>query len=150
MNDEDNFTRFRIHIHDDLMDQRSHDAFSQRLAPTLRVLIDAPFDLVDALQGLIPAPLQFVGHQPIFGIRRIVLLLRPLRRVARRFQVALPRVQHFVPLTRSSFARDHCGVDGGGLHNAQDFSLAIVASTNNPPNEMQRGSPLSSALRWQA
>ncbi len=58
----------------------------------LDVLIETRLDLVDTLQGLIPAPLQFVGHQPILGIRRVVLLLRPLRRIARRFQVSRPRL----------------------------------------------------------
>ena len=42
----------------------------------LEVLIDSPFDLVDALQGLVPAPLQFVGHQTGFRVGRIVLLVR--------------------------------------------------------------------------
>ena len=55
--------------------------------------------------GLIPAPLQFIGDQTILRVGRIVLLLRPLRRVARRFQVSLPRGQHLVLLTRDSFAR---------------------------------------------
>ena len=58
------------------------------------------FDLVDTLQGLIPAPLQFVRHQAILRIGRIVLLLRPLRRIARRLQVARPRLQDVVLLTR--------------------------------------------------
>ena len=51
----------------------------------LAVLIDAPLDLVDTLQGVIPAPFQFISDQAILRIRRVVLLLRPLRRIPCRF-----------------------------------------------------------------
>ncbi|PYQ92614.1 MAG: hypothetical protein DMG02_00700 [Acidobacteria bacterium] len=49
------------------------------------------------------------------------MLLRSLRRVARRFQIALPRVQHFILSTRRVFARHDCRIDGSWLHDAQNF-----------------------------
>ena len=60
------------------------------------------FDLLDPLQGLIPATLQFVGYQTVLRIRGIVLLLGTLRRIAGRFQLSSPGVQDVVLLAVSS------------------------------------------------
>ena len=49
------------------------------------LLIDAPLQLLDALQGLIPAPLQFACHQPIVGVAGIVLFPSPVGGIARSF-----------------------------------------------------------------
>ena len=116
------------------------------LTLTLDVVIDAGFDLADALQRLIPAPLQFVGHQSVVRVRRIVLLLRAARGVLRGFQFARPRVQDLILLTGGRVTRDDGGLDAAGC-TTRRISLAIAASTTTPPNEMQRGSPLSRAPR---
>ena len=148
MNDEEDFTRLRIHVHDHFLEQGPDQTLletyiSVRAIPhSLQVggqifellsrgcrdlllpqemLIDALFDLVDALQGLVPAPLLFVSHQTVFRVGRVVLLLCALRDVARRLQIPSPGVQHFVLLTRSPFARDHGRLDCCWLHHAQDF-----------------------------
>jgi len=39
------------------------------------MLLDARFDLAHALQRLIPAPFEFIRHQPILRIGRVELLL---------------------------------------------------------------------------
>ena len=127
VDDEIDFTRRWIHIHDNLMDQRSNNAFFQanislrtiphslqfgceilklfpcgcrRFLLTMDVLLDSLFDLLNSLQGLIPAALQFVGYQTVLRIRRIILLLGTLRRIARHFQVWLANYY---------FARDSLG-----------------------------------------
>jgi len=49
------------------------------------------------------------------------LLLRSPGGVPRGFQVSCPRVQDVILLLGRCVTRDHGGVDGGGLHDAQDF-----------------------------
>ena len=115
VDEQDDLSRLRIHIHHHLLDQSSHDAFFQKhvglrriphrlqlrgqtlqflprrcgpLTVILDMLLDTQFDFANALQGLVSAALQFVGHKTIFRIRRIVLLLGPLRRITRRFQLS--------------------------------------------------------------
>ena len=39
------------------------------------MLLDSKLDLSHSLQGPVPATFQFVGHQAVFRIRRIVLFL---------------------------------------------------------------------------
>jgi hypothetical protein len=65
---------------------------------TMDVLLDAQFNLLDSLQGLIPAAFQFVGDQAVLRVRGIVLLLGTLCRIARGFQVSSPGVQDIVLL----------------------------------------------------
>ena len=91
------------------------------LTATVHVLVDAVFDLVDTLQRLIPASFQFVRHEAIVRIGRIVLFLRSASRVPRGFQLPRPRVQDLILLMGRRVTRDDRGLDGGGLHDAEDF-----------------------------
>jgi hypothetical protein len=83
------------------------------------MLLDSQFDLLHSLQSLIPAALQFVGHQTVLRIRGIVLPLGTLRRVARRFQISSPRIQDLVLLTGFFFARQYRRFHCRRSHHAQ-------------------------------
>jgi len=83
------------------------------------MLLDLPFDLLHPLQSLIPASLQLIGYQPVFRIRRIVLLVGSLRRIARRFQVSPQGFQDFVLLARFFFAGQYRRLHRRRLHDAQ-------------------------------
>jgi hypothetical protein len=148
MNDQDDLTGLGISIDDDFVDECSNEAFLQsdirvRIVPdgfevrcqtlkffsggdhrrtaAVHVSIDALLDLVDTLQCLIPAPFQFVRHEAIIWVGRVVLFLRSARRVPRRFQLARPRVQDLILLMGRRLTRDDSGVDRSGLHDAEDF-----------------------------
>ncbi len=99
------------------------------------MLLNAQFDLLDSLQSLIPAALQFVGYQTVLRVRSIVLFLGTLCGIARRFQVSSLHVQDVVLLACFFFAcqyrRFHCR----RLHHAQhlfgdDFVDAHPAECN--------------------
>ena len=85
------------------------------------MLPDLRFDLVDPLQGLVPASFKLVGDQSILRVGRVVLLLRSSSTVRRRLQVALERRQDFVDLACLLFVGDDRRLDCGWLHDAQDL-----------------------------
>jgi hypothetical protein len=89
------------------------------------MLLDLRFDLADALQGLIPAPFEFIGHQPILRIGSIVLLLRPPCAVPGSLQIALECGQDFVNFARLLFVGHDRRLDCCRLYHAQD--LLVIA-----------------------
>jgi hypothetical protein len=91
------------------------------LTAAVNVLSNAFLDLVDTLQRLIPASFQFVRYETIFWVGCVVLFLRSASRVSRRFQLAGPRALDLILPVGGGLTRDDSGVDGGGLHDTQDF-----------------------------
>src|ERR1700687_4296074 len=85
------------------------------------MLLDLCFDLAYALQGLIPAPFEFIRHQPILRISGVVLLLRPPRAVLGSFQITLECRQDFVDLACLLFVGHDCRLNCCRLYHAQNF-----------------------------
>ena len=90
-------------------------------ALAISMLLDLRFDLADPLQGLIPAPFEFIGHQPILRIGSIELLLCPPRAVPGSLQVALKCGQDFVDLASLLFVGHDRRLDCCRLYHAQDL-----------------------------
>jgi hypothetical protein len=148
MDDQHDLRRFGVHVGDDFVDQRSHDALLQtrvaaRIVPyfiqiggqlpqfaTVRnnrqtsgrlMAGDALFQFLNLLQCLIPATFQFLGHEPIVRVGGLVLLLRTAGRIAGRFQIALERRQDVVAaLGRLLTGHESC-LHCGGLHDGDDL-----------------------------
>src|SRR5215831_10322144 len=134
------FAGYRIYICHDFFNQCSNDAFLQtnirirvllhcfqfrsqfqelfltryrHILLSLRVLIDPRLQFPDSLQGYIPTSLQFIGDQTILGIGAVVLFLRSLCGITRRFQISPQCLQNLVSFADFFFSghyrRLHCG-----------------------------------------
>jgi hypothetical protein len=148
VNDQHDFGGVGRDIHDDFLNECPDEAFLQSdicvgirpdgleirgqgfkrfssgdhdVTATVHVLVDAVFDLVDTLQRLIPASFQFIRHEAIVRISRVVLFVRSASRVSRGFQLARPRVQDLVLLMGRRVTRHDRGLDRSGLHHPEQF-----------------------------
>ncbi len=83
--------------------------------------LDPRFNLADPLQRLIPTSFKLIGHQPILGVGRVVLLLRSPSTVLRRLRVALKRCQDVIDLSCMIFVGDDRRFNGCWLHHTQDL-----------------------------
>src|SRR6266571_3529027 len=120
MNHQNDFTACRIDISNDLVDQLSHDPLPQsdirsRIAPDhfeicrarrcrsggfCDVFLDPSLQLCHAFKRTIPTNLKFARDKPIGRVRGVVLTKGLVRRVTRRLEVALERLQDFVVALR--------------------------------------------------
>ena len=83
-------------------------------------------DLRKTRERLVPARFQFACHEPVGRIGCIILPKGAVDCVARRFQVALERVEHMIaPLARLPL-RGNSGSDGARTDNAQQRILDSV------------------------
>ena len=85
----------------------------------IAVLLALQFDRLHALQRVIPAPFEFIGHQAILWIGELILLLSPPGTIAGRFQIPMQRRHHLVDLACLLFARHYRSLDCSRLHHAK-------------------------------
>src|ERR1700736_4681201 len=105
-------------------------------------------DLAYTCERAVPSQLQFRRDQPVLRVDGVILSECPIGAVARRLEVARQRITNLI----AAAGRLCFGLDGRSYRcrfdNPQKSFLDGVA-TRNPPNAMQRGSPLSSEPRQQ-
>ena len=177
VNDQDDFTGIGIDIHDDFVNECSNETFLQpdirvRTSPDrlqvrgqmLECFSGGDHVLTSAVDVLIDARLQSRG--PAARRDSSVAPIRPplndSRDRSHRIVSALGERRTAQPPTRASTPAGPRPAGARRSHSrprrrrsaagctTRRISLAIASSTTTPPNEMQRGSPLSRAPRMQA
>src|SRR5437016_8432528 len=157
MNHQNDFTACRIDISNDLVDQLSHDPLPQsdirsRIAPdhfeicrqrtevcgTRRcrsggfcdVFLDRRLQLCRAYKRTIPTNLKFARDKPIGRVRGVVLTKGLVRRVTRRLEVALERLQDFLVALRLLPICFQRRVDRPRFEYTEQFVLDCIVHAN--------------------
>src|SRR5512139_8162 len=164
MYEEDDLSSFGIDISDDFLDNGSDDALLQpnigrwggpnglEIGGQRRegcridgsrdrgciVGGDFAFQLGDASQGLVPADLQFTGHQPIGRVGSVVLAKGPIGGVARRREIALKRIPDLIPLSTGLLLCGDRGGNGTRSHNRQQGVLNGVVNPQSAEGNAAR------------
>ena len=175
MDDQNDLGRLRIDIGDHLMNDGADDPLLQprigrRVGPDgLEILRergercrlgdgsdlgsvmggDLAFDLCHACERLVPARLQFAGHQPVGRVGSVVLSEGAIGGIARRFEIALECFAHLIPPLVGFFLGGNGRRNGAGADYGEKRFLNGVIDPQRPPKAMQRGSPLSIQPRLQ-
>src|SRR3954451_11115136 len=102
---------------------------------------DLALNFRNTRERLVPACFQFARYQPIGRVGGIILPKGAVGRVARRFKVALQRVEHLVPPLAGLFLRGNGGGDGAPGPTTVRSASSMASSTRKPPKAIQRGSP---------
>src|ERR1700676_1802471 len=99
-------------------------------------------DLAYTCERAVPSQFQFRRDQPVLRVDGVILPVCPIGAVARRLEVAHQRLTNLIAAASTAAA-----IAPGSTTRRRASSMA--SSTRNPPNAMQRGSPLSSEPRQQ-
>ena len=99
---------------------------------------DFAFDLGHTRERLVPARLEFAGHQPIGRIGGIVLAEGAIGCVARRFEIALEGFAHLVPLLAGLCLGGNGGRDGARAHHGEKRILNGVIDPQTAKGDATR------------
>jgi hypothetical protein len=89
---------------------------------------DLAFNLRHARERLVPARLQFAGHQPIGRVGGVVLPEGPIGCIARRLEIALEYVVHLIPPLVGLFLGGYGCRNGTGADHGEKRTLTPAGS----------------------
>src|SRR3981081_3851096 len=99
---------------------------------------DLVLDLRRVSERPVPARFKLTRHQPVRGVRGIVLPESPVGGIARRFQIATESIAHLIPSFSGFLGNSGCSGDGAWSANAKQCFLYCIIDAQSSEGDAVR------------